>query len=144
MVVQGVAKHVREVFRDLAPGGRGELVMQKRIRQEPGGGADGAAGGEGEPEEEEEGAEGGDASAITEKYSGVKVKVSSARQALSLKPWILMDSGRRPAPRQLSAIQGSGARRLRRGRGRGECRPRRLVKAERPWPLCSPSVPAKK
>lgn len=28
---KGVAKHFREIFSELAPGGRGELVMQKRL-----------------------------------------------------------------------------------------------------------------
>ena len=77
--MQGVAKNFREVFRDLAPGGRGELVMQKRLRrpQEEGGhaGAEGPpAGGEAaEGDEDEEETPG-----TTEKYSGVKVRVRAS------------------------------------------------------------------
>lgn len=37
---KGVAKHFRDVFAELVPGGRGELVMQKRL---PGGGVVAAA-----------------------------------------------------------------------------------------------------
>ena len=71
-----MAKNFREVFRDLAPGGRGELVMQKALRR-PEEEADGtrpdgagAAGEAADGDEEEE-----DAPGATEKYSGVKVKV---------------------------------------------------------------------
>ncbi|CAL8464327.1 g3862 [Coccomyxa elongata] len=60
---KGVAKHFREIFAELVPGGKGELVMQKRLHQEV------AA----EKEEDEDGPEGGH---VSEKYSGVKVKVS--------------------------------------------------------------------
>lgn len=70
--VQGVAKNFREVFRDLAPGGRGELVMQKRLRrpQEEGG----HAGGEAAEGDEDE----GETPGTTEKYSGVKVRVRAS------------------------------------------------------------------
>ena len=73
---QGVAKNFREVFRDLAPGGRGELVMQKRLRTEAvgmEGGHAAAQGGDAADDDEDE----GDASGMSEKYSGVKVKVRS-------------------------------------------------------------------
>lgn len=33
--MQQVAKNFREIFGELAPGGRAELVMQKRLRPEP-------------------------------------------------------------------------------------------------------------
>jgi len=55
-----VAKNFREIFAELAPGGRGELVMQKRL---PGDTV--------EEHDEEDGITDGH-----EKYSGVKVKVS--------------------------------------------------------------------
>ena len=58
---RGVAKHFREVFEALVPGGKGALVMQKR-----------AAG-----EDAEDGG-GGEDGGAAEKYSGVKVKVSFA------------------------------------------------------------------
>ncbi len=61
-VLQGVAKHFREIFAELVPGGKGELVMQKRLQQEVA--ADG--------DEDEDGADGGH---VSEKCSGVKVKV---------------------------------------------------------------------
>ncbi len=61
-MLQGVAKHFREIFAELVPGGKGELVMQKRMHQEV------AA----EGEEDEDGPDGGH---VSEKYSGVKVKV---------------------------------------------------------------------
>lgn len=74
--VQGVAKNFREVFRDLAPGGRGELVMQKRLRRPEAeganGGAEGPAAGE-EPAEGDEDEE--DSTGASQKYSGVKVRV---------------------------------------------------------------------
>ena len=65
MRCQGVAKNFREIFAELVPGGRGELVMQKRLRQEA------AA----EANEDEDGADGGHN--VSEKYSGVKVKVGT-------------------------------------------------------------------
>lgn len=69
---QGVAKNFREIFAELAPGGKAELVMQKRL---PGAApaeaaADGAGADDGDDDDEE--AEGG---GIAEKYAGVKVKV---------------------------------------------------------------------
>ncbi|KAK9828108.1 hypothetical protein WJX81_005196 [Elliptochloris bilobata] len=82
---KGVAKYFREIFAELAPGGKGELVMQKRL---PGAAAaaavTAAAGGAGEEDNEgDEDAEGG---GIAEKYAGVKVKVSfGAGEVLSLK-----------------------------------------------------------
>ena len=68
---QGVAKSFREIFRDLAPGGHGELVMQKRVRRNDDAGRDG---GEGDGSGGEE-RDGDGASSISEKYAGVKVKV---------------------------------------------------------------------
>lgn len=73
---KGVAKQFREIFAELVHGGRGELVMQKRL---PGAGA---GGDEGENDDPEGGgaaaAAGGGSSkhSALEKYSGVKVKVS--------------------------------------------------------------------
>ncbi|DBB00026.1 hypothetical protein WJX77_003476 [Trebouxia sp. C0004] len=62
-----VAKNFREIFGELAPGGRGELVMQKRLRPDP----------QDEPEaEEEEEAGPSDRPDAMERYAGVKVKVS--------------------------------------------------------------------
>ena len=59
-----MAKNFREIFAELVPGGRGELVMQKRLRVEAAAEA---------AEDDEDGAEGGHN--VSEKYSGVKVKV---------------------------------------------------------------------
>lgn len=64
--VQQVAKNFREIFGELAPGGRGELVMQKRLRPEPQEDVD--------PEDEEEAGPSDRADAM-ERYAGVKVKV---------------------------------------------------------------------
>ena len=66
MVLQQVAKNFREIFGELAPGGRGELVMQKRLRPEPQEEVD--------PEEDEEAGPSDRADAL-ERYAGVKVKV---------------------------------------------------------------------
>ncbi|PSC68878.1 structural maintenance of chromosomes 3 [Micractinium conductrix] len=65
---KGVAKQFRDIFSQLVPGGRGELVMQKRL---------GGGGEDGENDDPESGAAavGGKQGAL-EKYSGVKVKVS--------------------------------------------------------------------
>jgi len=63
--LQGVAKNFREIFAELVPGGKGELVMQKRL------GAPAAA------DEDENDAEGGGRDGASEKYSGVKVKVGA-------------------------------------------------------------------
>ena len=68
-VLQGVAKHFREVFSALAPGGRGELVMHKR--RPPQGGPQGPAEDEAAEEADDAPAEDG----ISERYSGVGVKV---------------------------------------------------------------------
>ena len=64
--MQGVAKNFREIFKELEPNGKGELVMQLRANSpegeddaEAGGGAGGSA------TEQEPG----------EKYTGVKVRV---------------------------------------------------------------------
>ncbi len=59
-----MAKNFREIFAELVPGGRGELVMQKRLRVEAAAEA---------AEDDEDGAKGGHN--VSEKYSGVKVKV---------------------------------------------------------------------
>ncbi|KAK9807008.1 hypothetical protein WJX72_010649 [[Myrmecia] bisecta] len=59
-----VAKNFREIFAELAPGGRAELVMVKQTPQDA-------------AEEEEEGEEGGPRGGhVMEKYAGVKVRVS--------------------------------------------------------------------
>ena len=65
---QGVAKHFREVFAALVPGGKAELVMHRR--QPPPGGR--GASPEDEAAEEADGPEGG---SVSERYSGVGVKV---------------------------------------------------------------------
>ncbi|KAF8071065.1 SMC3 [Scenedesmus sp. PABB004] len=72
---KGVAKNFREVFAELVPGGKGELVMQRR-----------RAGEEGGEEEDDEGAQEG-AGGVLEKYSGVKVRVAFSRgnETVSLK-----------------------------------------------------------
>lgn len=59
--MQGVAKNFREIFAELAPGGKGELVMQKATQK-----AAAADVEEADPANE-----------INDRYSGVKVKVSS-------------------------------------------------------------------
>ena len=64
--VQGVAKNFREIFSELVPGGKGELVMQRRAPVPV------AA----DPEEDEEEAQ--KQQNASEKYSGVKVKVCDA------------------------------------------------------------------
>ncbi len=64
-VMQGVAKSFREIFGELAPGGQGELVMQKRLRSGP----------EPADDADEEAAEEAHPHGMSEKYSGVKVKV---------------------------------------------------------------------
>jgi structural maintenance of chromosome 3 (chondroitin sulfate proteoglycan 6) len=64
--VQGVAKNFREIFAELVPGGRGELVMQKRLHPD--------LNQEAQQEEDEEA--GNRRQDVSEKYSGVKVKVS--------------------------------------------------------------------
>ncbi|KAF5830766.1 putative chromosome associated protein [Dunaliella salina] len=61
---KGVAKHFREVFADLVPGGRGELVMQKRHP------TTGMAEGEEEGDDIQAGAR--DGKGALDKYSGVK------------------------------------------------------------------------
>ena len=63
--MQGVAKNFREIFSELVPGGKGELVMQRRAPVQA------AAG----PDEEEEDAQ--EQQNASERYSGVKVKVCS-------------------------------------------------------------------
>lgn len=79
---KGVAKHFRDVFAELVPGGHGELVMQKRLPGVAAGAA--AAGG---AEEEEEGGGAGPSGGALEKYSGVKVRVAFTRggETMSLK-----------------------------------------------------------
>ena len=61
-----MAKNFREIFGELAPGGRGELVMQKQLRPDPQQDVD--------PEEDEEAGPSNRAGAM-ERYAGVKVKV---------------------------------------------------------------------
>lgn len=58
--LQGVAKNFREVFAELAPGGRGELVMQKAANQ---------------PAPSEQAEDDSQPPPLYERYSGVKVKV---------------------------------------------------------------------
>ena len=70
-----------------SPGGRGELVMQKRLP----GAAAGAAG----AEDEEEGGGGGTEGGTLEKYSGVKVSQG----------WIQIDAGGMPK----GILEGEGA-----------------------------------
>eukprot|EP00879_Flechtneria_rotunda_P012761 GHRR01013325.1.p1 GENE.GHRR01013325.1~~GHRR01013325.1.p1 ORF type:complete len:1111 (+),score=537.85 GHRR01013325.1:324-3656(+) len=73
-----VAKNFREVFAELVPGGKGELVMQKRKTA-------------GDAEADDSAGEGEDADRATggvlEKYSGVKVRVAFSRgnETVSLK-----------------------------------------------------------
>ena len=55
---QGVAKNFREIFAELAPGGRGELVMVRS-----------------HPVERQEGENAEEHAAPQERYSGVRVKV---------------------------------------------------------------------
>ncbi len=62
MHVQGVAKNFREIFAELAPGGKGELVMQKATQK-----AAAADVEEADPANE-----------ANDRYSGVKVKVGFA------------------------------------------------------------------
>jgi structural maintenance of chromosome 3 (chondroitin sulfate proteoglycan 6) len=93
---RGVAKHFRDVFSALVPGGRGELVMVTRRREGGGGGGlggkggGGGGGGGGGPDDEdgEDGGEGegaarpaaggGGGGGALGRYSGVKVKVAFA------------------------------------------------------------------
>lgn len=58
-----MAKNFREIFAELVPGGKGELVMQKRL------------GAPAVTDDDENDAEGGGRDGASEKYSGVKVKV---------------------------------------------------------------------
>lgn len=60
-LLQGVAKNFREIFAELAPGGKGELVMQKANPPEP------------RADSEEAAAD--PSSRSYDRYSGVKVKV---------------------------------------------------------------------
>lgn len=71
--MQQVAKNFREIFGELAPGGRGELVMQKQLRPDPQEDAD--------PEEGEEAGPSDKAGAM-ERYAGVKVKVGPSHLVL--------------------------------------------------------------
>ncbi|KAK9861310.1 hypothetical protein WJX84_000307, partial [Apatococcus fuscideae] len=73
---KGVAKSFREIFGELAPGGRGELVMQKRLRSQP----------EQADDMDGDDAEAQPADGMSERYSGVKVKVSfGAGDIMSMK-----------------------------------------------------------
>lgn len=71
--MQGVAKNFREIFCELVPGGKGELVMQRRAP------VPAAA----DPEDEDEDAQ--DQQNASERYSGVKVKVCDLPQDTSLR-----------------------------------------------------------
>ncbi|KAG1671785.1 hypothetical protein FOA52_000162 [Chlamydomonas sp. UWO 241] len=80
---KGVAKHFRDVFSELVPSGKGELVMQKRL-----GGTGAAAGGAGDDDEGGSGGgAGGSGSGTAGKYSGVKVRISFTKggETMSLK-----------------------------------------------------------
>ena len=69
--MQGVAKNFREIFAELAPGGKGELVMQKA--------PDGCRAPAQVPEDDEDAEDlPAEADSAFESYIGVKVKVSSA------------------------------------------------------------------
>lgn len=61
---QGIAKNFREIFSELAPGGKGELVMQKAQRKERGADEDDPMGLAEDPNN------------AVDQFSGVKVKVS--------------------------------------------------------------------
>ncbi len=73
--MKGVAKNFREIFSELVPGGKGELVMQRRAP------IPAAA----NPDEEDEEAQ--DEHNASEKYSGVKVKVSSYYSICWMEPF---------------------------------------------------------
>ena len=79
---KGVALHFREVFSELVPGGRGELVMQKALPQTAP--TDGV---ENQDPAEQATRNGVDATMpLSEKYSGVKVRVSfGAGATMSMK-----------------------------------------------------------
>ena len=62
--MQGVALNFRQIFSELVPGGKGELVMQRRAPMPLAQDAE-----DGEEEAEQQNA--------SEKYSGVKVKVGA-------------------------------------------------------------------
>ncbi|RZC53641.1 hypothetical protein C5167_012493 [Papaver somniferum] len=66
---KGVARHFREVFSELVPGGHGFLVMMKKKDA-----------GHGDDDHDEEGPREADAEGRVEKYIGVKVKVSFTGQ----------------------------------------------------------------
>lgn len=67
LLLQQVAKNFREIFSELAPGGSGQLIMQKRILPDP----------QAEPDSqgEEEDAGPSDKHGAMDRYTGVKVKV---------------------------------------------------------------------
>lgn len=70
---KGVAKNFKDIFAQLAPGGSGQLVMQKRMRQP-------------EPSEDADEDAGGETSTTSDRYSGVKVKVSfSGNEVMTMK-----------------------------------------------------------
>jgi hypothetical protein len=72
-----VAKNFREIFAALAAGGKGELVMQKRLS-----GPAAPAPAAGLDAEGDAGDEQTEAGGVAEKYVGVKVKVRLVPQAL--------------------------------------------------------------
>jgi structural maintenance of chromosome 3 (chondroitin sulfate proteoglycan 6) len=98
-----VARNFREIFSALVPGGRGDLVMLKRMSGDGGGeddgnGGDGGDGGKAEeneaPGNEQDSDKNGkqkkaaaNATTVMDKYSGVKVKVSFAgsNETMSMK-----------------------------------------------------------
>lgn len=65
--LQGVAKNFREIFSELVPGGKSELVMQKRLQPE--------VDEERQQDDNDDEAAGDAGQNVSEKYSGVKVKV---------------------------------------------------------------------
>eukprot|EP00884_Botryococcus_braunii_P023148 jgi/Botrbrau1/9517/Bobra.0211s0008.1 len=78
---KGVAKNFREIFKELEPNGRGELVMQLRSST-----PEAAEGDEAAPPGGLEGGLPGSLAEPGEKYTGVKVKVSfGGRETLSMK-----------------------------------------------------------
>lgn len=66
-MLQQVSKNFREIFAELAPGGSGQLMMQKRLR--PGAQA------EPNPEGDDEDAGPSDRPDVVERYTGVNIKV---------------------------------------------------------------------
>jgi len=102
---QGVAKNFREIFAALAAGGKGELVMQKRLHgpaaPAPAAGLDGDGGDCGDEQAE--------AGGVAEKYVGVKVKVRllgpRALQSAAVQPRALQSAAVQLRALQSAAVQ---------------------------------------